>query len=62
MAMTINLPENYIAHFLKPLSANQTKWSNTFKQLVGFCSFDATHFDHFVGLALEMLISQSSTE
>ena len=26
-----------ICNFIDPLSANPTKWSNTLKQLVGFC-------------------------
>ena len=38
---------------INALSANPTKWSNTLKQLIGFC---LSVFDHFVGLALKALI------
>ena len=39
---------------LNPLSANPTKWSNTFKQYVGkFLTNCLSAFDHFVGLALK---------
>ena len=37
---------------LIPLSANPTKWLNTFKQFVGSC---LSVFDHFVELALKEL-------
>ena len=39
-----------------PLSANPTKWSNTFKQLVGNLATNCLSvFDHFVKLALKGL-------
>ena len=41
-----------------PLSANNTKWSNTLKQFVGkFPTNCLSVFDHFVGLALKGLIN-----
>ena len=41
------------------LSANFTKWSNTFKQFVGKLSTNCLSvFDHFVGLALKGLTSE----
>ena len=43
---------------LKSLSANFTKWSNTFKQFVGKLPTNClSMFDHFVGLALKGLKS-----
>ena len=43
--------------FFNPLSANPTKWSNTFKQFVGKLSTNCLSvFDHFVKLALKGLI------
>ena len=44
-------PNQIFTMSLNPLSANPTKWSNTFKQFVGNLSV----FDHFVGLALKGL-------
>ena len=42
---------------LNALSANPTKWSNTFKQFVGKLSTNGLSvFGHFVGLALKGLI------
>ena len=39
---------------INPLSANPTKWSNTFKQFVGKLPTNRLSvFDHFVGLALK---------
>ena len=52
----------YIPYYCKfknfnPLSANPTKWSNTFKQLVGnFPTNCLSVFDDFVGFALKGLI------
>ena len=44
----------FIFDTLNPLSANTTKWSNTFKQFVGKLSTNCLSvFDHFVGLALK---------
>ena len=44
------------AKIVKPLSANQTKWSNTLKQFVGsFRRIFLYVFDHFLGLALQGL-------
>ena len=41
---------------LNPLSANPTKWSNTFKQFLGNLPTDCfSVVDHFVGLALKRL-------
>ena len=41
---------------LNPLSANQTKWSNTLKQFVGKLPTNCLSvFDHFVRLVLEVL-------
>ena len=38
---------------INPLSANSTKWSNTFKQFVGNLSTNCLRvFDHFVALVL----------
>ena len=46
------------AAFFNPLSANPTKWSNTFKQFVGNLSTNCLSvFDHFMNLELEGLIS-----
>ena len=39
-----------------PVSANPTKWSNTFKQFVGYCRLSV--FDHSVGLTLKGLNSK----
>ena len=48
---------------LNPLSAETTKWSNTFKQFVGFCRLLPTNclsgFDNFVRLALKGLKAKS---
>ena len=45
------------AAFFNPLSANPTKWSNTFKQFVGNLSTNCLSvFDHFMNLELEGLI------
>ena len=45
-----------ITNFLNPLSANPTKWSNTFKQFVDKLPTNCLSvFDHFVGLALKGL-------
>ena len=42
------------SRFLNPLSANPTKWSNTFKQFVGKLPTNCLSvFVHFVGLALK---------
>ena len=42
--------------FFKLLSANPTKWLNTFKQLVGNLPTNCLIvFDHFVGLTLKVL-------
>ena len=42
-----------------PLSANFTKWSNTLKQLVSkLPTICLSVFDHFVGLALKVLMLQ----
>ena len=42
--------------WFNPLSANFTKWSNTFKQLVGNLPTNCLGvLDHFVGLALKGL-------
>ena len=39
-----------------PLSANGTKWSNTFKQLIGNLSTNClSAFDHFVGVGFKGL-------
>ena len=47
----------YQKTFFNPLSANPTKWSNTFKQFVGKLSTNCLSvFDHFVKLALKGLI------
>ena len=44
---------------LKPLSANPTKWSNTFKQFVGKLPTNCLRvFDHFVKLALKGLVQK----
>ena len=41
---------------VNPLSANPTKWSNTFKQFVDkFSTNYLSAFDHFAGLALKVL-------
>ena len=43
-----------IVLFLNPLSVNLTKWSKTFKQIVGNLPTNCLNvFDHFVGLALK---------
>ena len=43
-------------HYINPLSANPTKWPNTFKQFVGKLTPNCLSvFDHFVKLALEGL-------
>ena len=53
---------NLIDLYLKPLSANPTKWSNTLKQFVGkFPTNCFSVFDHFVGLALKRLTNFFST-
>ena len=45
-----------VANKFNPLSANFTKWSNTFKQFVGKLSTNCLSvFDHFVGLGLKGL-------
>ena len=42
---------------VNPLSANSTKWSNTFKQFIGkLRAICLSVFNHFVGLALKALI------
>ena len=46
---------NEIKLNFNPLSANLTKWSNTFKQFVGNSRYCLSVFDHFVGLALKGL-------
>ena len=44
---------NTLSHWVKPLSANPTKWSNTLKKFVGnFPTNCLSVFDHFVKLAL----------
>ena len=46
---------------LNPLSANPTKWSNTLKQFVGNLPTNyLSVFDHFVGLALKVLIQMQT--
>ena len=48
----------FIWNVLNPLSANPTKWLNTFKQFVGKLPPNCLSvFDHFVKLALKGLIS-----
>ena len=42
-----------IQKFVKPLSANPTKWSNTLKQFVGYLPTNCLSvFDHFAKLGL----------
>ena len=42
---------------INPLSANRTKWPNTLKQFVGKLPTNCLSvFDHFVKLALKVLI------
>ena len=47
---------------INPLSPNPTKWSSTLKQFVGelFPKNCLSVFDHFVGLALKALTSNSN--
>ena len=46
---------------INPLNANPTKWSNTLKQFVGKLPTNClSAFDHFVGLALKGLTTESS--
>ena len=50
--------EKHRLYILNLLSANFTKWSNTFKQFVGKLPTNCLSvFDHFVGLALKGLIN-----
>ena len=45
-----------VAKWVKPFSANFTKWSNTLKQFVRNLPTNCLSvFDHFVGLALKEL-------
>ena len=45
--------------YFNPLSANPTKWSNTLKQFVVCCRRIVLVFDHIVGFALKVLISNA---
>ena len=46
-------------NYLKPLSANSTKWSNTLKQFIDKSQFfSLSVFDHVVGLALKGLTTE----
>ena len=48
---------------LNRFSTNFTKWSNTLKQFVGNLSMNCLSvFDHFVGLVLKGLRTQSKTK
>ena len=50
----------YINLYIDPLSANPTKWSNTLKQFVSKLPMNCLSvFDHFVGLALKGLRSNT---
>ena len=52
-----------IAKTFNPLSANPKKWSNTLKQFVGNLATNClSGFDHFVKLALKVLIARKSTD
>ena len=45
-----------VTWLINPLSANPTKWSNTFEQFVGNLAANCLSvFDHFVGLVLKGL-------
>ena len=47
---------NDILYNINPLSANFTRWSNTFKQFVDNLPMNCLSvFDHFMGLALKGL-------
>ena len=47
--------KNELIFPVNPFSTNPIKWSNTLKQLVGFCWQIVWVFDHFVGLGLKGL-------
>ena len=52
----LHLHETYRVTNINPLSANPTKWSNTFKQFVDNLPTNCLSvFDHFVKLALKGL-------
>ena len=53
---SINLVIFHGTEYIKPFSANPTKWSNTLKQFVGSLQTNRlTVIDHFVGLAFKGL-------
>ena len=50
----MNLVIFHGTEYIKPFSANPTKWSNTLKQFVGKLAKNCLSvFDHFAGLALK---------
>ena len=58
MYIDVSKPIHFCSYlfYLKPSSANPTKWSNTLKHFVGNLPANCLNaFDHFVGLALKGL-------